>query len=172
MKNKLFITGLPHSGKSTLLQKVIQDLPKKRGFLTREVSRDGQRTGFEVVTSEGLVATLASLEKETPIKVSRYFVDLEGLESAVSQLQKFVEGDLLYIDEVGQMELYSENFKNLVESYLNAENVFVGTLSKVYTDDFTEKIKARGDVELVEITGENRDEVQREVTYWLSERLG
>jgi hypothetical protein len=67
----------------------------------------------------------------------------------------------LFLDEIGQMQLFSENFKELVIKYLDSSNTCIATLSKVYSDEFIENIKNRNDVIMIEITGENREEKEK-----------
>ena len=108
------------------------------------------------MTDAGKTSILASVHLHTPHKVSKYGVDVPALESMLPPLFHYQRQHLLYIDEIGQMELYSPLFGKLVEEYLHAPNVFLGTLSAVYHDDLTAALRKRKDVERVEITVENR----------------
>ena len=170
MIKKILITGLPRSGKSTLLEKVIHEIDNKKGFITREVRANEERTGFEIVTHDGRKKMLSSVNFKSSYKVSRYFVDVDGLDEIVATLRDYGQ-ELLYIDEIGQMELFSENFKDLVTNYLNSDNVFIATVSKVYEDDFIRRIKSRKDVLLYEITPENRGEKLAEIKDYLKKLL-
>ena len=68
---KMFLTGEPGIGKSTLIGSVLEKFTgPKTGFLTRERRVDGERRGFELVSSTGVVATLASTDSDSAIKVS------------------------------------------------------------------------------------------------------
>ena len=167
MNKKIPITGLPKSGKSTLLHKIINQLSNKTGFVTQEMRENGERTGFKIITSHNDEAILASTKFQSPITVGRYFVKAENMESLLPSIQSFNATDVLYIDEIGQMQLFSETFKTLVTSYLNANNLFIGTLSKVYSNHFTDQIIARKDIELVEVTPENREVVYASIAKYL-----
>ncbi len=160
----ILLTGEPHTGKSTLLDRLVNDVDNKLGFVTTEVSENGIRTGFELVSALGGRALLASVDSPSGIRVSRYGVNLETLNSFIAELPPIKAGQLLYVDEIGQMELYSEQFKSLVLGYLDSSNPFVGTLSSIYHDKFTDDLRQRSDVEFVEITPENRDEVRVKLT--------
>ncbi len=170
MKN-ILLTGAPGCGKSTLLERLIQDFPLRRGFLTKEIRKEGQRTGFELVTDHGETQLLASVHLRTPYKVSKYAVDVEGLERVLPPLFHYDQNQLLYIDEIGQMELYAPLFRKLVEQYLNSPNVFVGTLSAVYEDDFIAGIRKMKDVEIVEITVDNRAKKYVDVAEMIKEAM-
>jgi nucleoside-triphosphatase len=161
MRKNILITGLPKSGKSTLLARIISDIPKKVGFVTNEVRVDGERRGFEIRTHRGEIAMLASVDFNAPHKVSKYAVDVKGLDAMIPSVATFAPDDLLYLDEIGQMELFSENFKNLVLQYLNAPNPCIATISSIYDDEFTRAIKSREDIVLMHISPESRDEKEK-----------
>ncbi|OGZ57719.1 MAG: hypothetical protein A3F94_01765 [Candidatus Spechtbacteria bacterium RIFCSPLOWO2_12_FULL_38_22] len=161
MKKNILITGEPKSGKSTLLRKITEDIPNKIGFVTNEISENNGRVGFEIETHSQQKKVLAHINFKTPHKVSRYFVDIQNLESVVSEVSKFKNDDFLYLDEIGQMQLFSDQFKELVLKYLNSQNTCLATLSCVFEDDFTKSIKEREDIIIVEISSENRNEKEK-----------
>ena len=170
MSNNIILTGMPGSGKSTLLARLVEKIPKKRGFLTREIlNEEGQRVGFECVGDNDYTQRLAHVDFKDPInhqkRVGKYGVFVKGFEAFINQrrFSDFSEGEILYLDEIGQMQLYSEKFRELARAYLDSENLFLGTLSELYHNDFTEEIRNRKDVDIFEITPENRDCVLREL---------
>jgi nucleoside-triphosphatase len=163
MPTKILLTGLPRSGKSTLLERVLESIPDKRGFVTREVRRDNERIGFEIVDDENRRRMLASVEFDTPQKVSRYCVDIPGFERTLPRFFRYDETQVLYLDEIGQMELFSDRFKALALNYLNSTNTFIGTISKIYEDEFIKSVKGRSDIVLIEITPENREQKYGEI---------
>jgi nucleoside-triphosphatase len=157
MRKNVLITGMPRSGKSTLLKKLITTFDQKVGFVTNEVRKDGERIGFELENHKGKKSMLANVDFKTHFKVSRYFVDIKNLDEIISSVAQFNEHDFLFLDEIGQMELFSEKFKALAKKYFDSPNTCIATLSKVYSDEFTEAIKKRNDIFLIEINEENRD---------------
>lgn len=171
MTKNIVITGMPGSGKTTLLKKIIQKIDKKVGFVTNEIRKDGERVGFELETHRGEKSILASVDLKTEFKVSKYFVDIKNLDKIIPSVERFNERDFLFLDEIGQMELFSEKFKALVKKYLDSSNICVATLSKVYNDEFTEAIKKRDDVFLIEITEENRGSKEKYLEILLAELL-
>ena len=158
MRTNIIITGIPGSGKSTILKKVISEYKNKVGFVTNEVRENGKRIGFEIETHSGEKSFLAHVDFKSDLKVSKYYVDINNLNDMITKVTEFNSDDLLFLDEIGQMELFSEKFKDLTTNYLDSPNTCISTLSKVYSEDFTEKIKNRKDIILIEITVENRGE--------------
>jgi nucleoside-triphosphatase len=157
MIKNILITGMPGAGKSTLLQKVISKYNNKVGFITKEIREGDERKGFEIETNKGNKATLAHISFKTSHKVSKYCVNVENLESVLPKITDLTKEDVLYIDEIGQMELFSDNFKKLVLKYLDSENICLATVTKVYENDFTKELLKRKDVIFVEINKENRE---------------
>jgi nucleoside-triphosphatase len=157
---KVLLTGEPKSGKTTLLESALDSIPHKQGFLTREILENGERTGFELVSSIGHTATLASIESTSPIRVSRYGVNVEELDTFMETLPPIDPNNLLYVDEIGQMELFSEEFKKLVEKYLDSANQYFGTITSIYHDAFTDKVLGRDDILLLEVSQNNREEIK------------
>ena len=122
MRKNILITGMPKSGKSTLLKKIIKKHDKKTGFVTNEIRENGERVGFEIETHTGQKSVLANINFKTSLKVSKYFVNIKNLDEIIPKVSEFNGDDLLFIDEIGQMELFSKKFKQLVLRYFDSPN--------------------------------------------------
>jgi len=169
MENNILITGIPKSGKSTMLERVLNSLAwsiDKKGFMTREIKEGKERMGFNVITSTGNIDLLSSIYFYSPIKVGRYFVEVPKFEKLLPEFFDF-KNELLYIDEIGQMQLYSSKFENLVRIYLDSQNLFLGTLSSVYSHPLIDEIKNRKDSIIFNLTPENREEVFEKIQKYL-----
>ncbi|MFA7309071.1 MAG: nucleoside-triphosphatase [Patescibacteria group bacterium] len=158
MQKNILITGKPKSGKSTLLRTLITPIQNKVGLVADEVLGEEGRIGFDVETHTGAKVPLARVDIETPYRVGRYFVDIKSLDSIIPEVSRFTSDDLLYLDEIGQMQLLSEKFKKLVTTYLDASNTCIATISNVFEDDCIKSVKERDDIILVEISPEDREE--------------
>lgn len=158
---------MPRSGKTALLKKIISNYKNKVGFVTNELRENGERTGFEIQTYANRKIILASTDFLSDYKVSKYFVNVKNLDLILNDVQSFKKNDLLYLDEIGQMELFSEKFKQTVLYYLNSENTCILTISKIFSNPFIEEIKKRNDVVLIEITEENRLDKQLLIEIYL-----
>lgn len=154
----IIITGLPRSGKSTLLDKILKPYVNKIGFITKEIRNEHGRVGFNIVTHQGVEIRLAHTQLKTSHNVGKFFVDISALQDAVARVSIFSNEDILYLDEIGQMQLFSDDFKKLVKKYLDSENIVVATITSVYEDEFTQSIRARDDVHIVEISEQNYED--------------
>jgi nucleoside-triphosphatase len=93
-----------------------------------------------------------------PPRIGKYGVDVATLDRVgVRALERAIErGQIVVVDEIGKMELFSEAFKAAVLAALDGPAPVVGTImSKPYP--WADQLKKRRDVTLIEVTRENRD---------------
>ena len=163
-RKKLLITGAPGTGKTTLLKKLaywlIENGFSVKGFFTEEVRKKGKRQGFIIkLFSKEKSFWLAKREKGSP-RVGSYRVFVENLDQAILELKKDLinstDKTLWFIDEIGKMELLSQNFKTFINELVNSQLVLVSTIAESKVD-FIERLKNREDVVLCRINPENRN---------------
>ena len=161
----VLLTGVPGSGKTTAVQRIVAALQRDAdGFTTREIRKSRARWGFEIVTLDGQDGLLAHVEIRGGLRVGRYGVDLSALEEiGIERIEAAVRrGALVVIDEIGPMEILSAPFRQAVEAALASGADVLGTIA-AQADPFTDAIKARADVTLIEITPARREAVVAEV---------
>ncbi|HVW99087.1 MAG TPA: hypothetical protein VHA52_01390, partial [Candidatus Babeliaceae bacterium] len=64
----------------------------------------------------------------------------------------------------------SNEFRLLVEAYLDAPNDFVATITSVYSDEFTTRIFNQDDILLFHLTDINRNEVKKSLSIALANK--
>jgi nucleoside-triphosphatase len=158
VKKNILIGGIPHSGKSTQIQGLVVAIENKVGFLTKEIKHRDERVGFKLELFNGRQMPFAHVIYSGVPKVSKYGVKVENLDLVLDEIPKSETDTLLYVDEIGEMQLFSEKFKERVMYFLKSQNTFVATYSSVFKSDFIDSLKHRADVILVEVTEENREE--------------
>lgn len=165
MSNYLLI-GKPGVGKTTLLLKVAEHLSTLSvgGFFTQEIREGGRRVGFHVETFSGQSGILSHVARKSGPRVGKYRVDISAFEQiGVQGLANAIkESDVILIDEIGKMELFSRRFREVVISALDAGKPVVATVMS-RPNAFADKLKSRPDVRLVEVTLENRDSLMDEL---------
>ena len=173
-KMRLFLTGNPGVGKTTLICAIAERLEgiTCAGFYTEETRQSGQRTGFRIVTLDGREGTLASLGRQKPT-VGKYSIHVEEFDKLVLPLLNPVTtpADLYVIDEIGKMELLSRQFRIRIIELLAQPTNLLATITKK-GNGFVDQIKRRGDVEIIEVTRKNRDELPEELAGKIKIQLG
>jgi len=169
VKQVYLLTGQPGAGKTSLIKQAVAGLKgKPGGFYTEEIRSRGIRQGFRLVTLEGQRAILAHVDIHSPHRVGKYGVDIDNLERVgVSALHQAAEEcDLVVVDEIGKMELFSANFRETVLRVINSGKRVLGTIM-LKPDPWADTIKRQPQVNLLTVTRANYYEVLEELRYWL-----
>lgn len=171
LKRALFLTGRPGVGKTTVLLRTIEKLRKQSlkigGLISREIRKDGIRVGFKIIDLDsGREGWLAHVRQSVGPKVGKYRVCMEDLESigVDAILRALRNADIIVIDEIGPMELFSRSFRKAVVEALNSEKMILGTIHYRIKTSFIAEIKEREDVAIIEVTRENRENLPEDIT--------
>ena len=174
---KIGITGLPRSGKSAVLEKVISMVIEERlqelrsrnketaeksivgGMKTRTIIEDGQRVGFEcvdIVTGESAIMAHRDIDSRT--RILGYGIDPSALdEIGVAAIQRTMdECEILVIDEIGKYSVESEAFVEIVREALAEDMPTILTLHKKSRHPLLQDIRRRDDARILEVTPVNR----------------
>lgn len=161
MPNNIFVTGDLHVGKSTLIQRVTNNLPLTRilGFKTSRFFQNKKLAGF-------FLEDFARLHRDAPkafigrcvndnywVSIPETF-DTLGVEILQNCLRE--KPDLIVMDELGFFENDAVLFQKHVHAVLSAPVPVLGVLKKKETP-FLDQIRGRNDVKVFEVTRENRD---------------
>ena len=156
-KNNIFLTGAPSSGKTTVIKKVIEGMDHPaNGFYTEEERVDGKRVGFLMKTLDGRKGYLAHQDIKSDFHIRRYSVSIENIENIAVPSITPVKNNIIILDEVGKMECFSNTFKQAAANALDAPNIVIGTIT-FGGDDFIREVKKREDIEINEVTMDNRN---------------
>ena len=169
MPNNILISGYPGVGKTTLIKKIIENLNCKiDGFFTEEKKEAGKRTGFFITDFHGNREILAHLDLKSPDRVGYYGVNVKAFEIiGIPALTRALENaDLIVIDEIGKMEMFSEKFCKILDNVFDSGKPVIATI-KAKDCKLTSKLKAREDVSIFNLTRKNRNEmvdnIQKEI---------
>ncbi|MEJ2235594.1 MAG: nucleoside-triphosphatase [Syntrophobacterales bacterium] len=156
--NNILVTGPPRSGKSTLIEKVVQSISRPAtGFFTQELREKGRRVGFSITTLQGKTGVLAHQRLRSAFRVGKYGVNLEDLDQiAVPSMLPSTPDQMVVVDEIGKMECFSRLFKETLIQALSSDNLVIGSVA-IKGDRFIQSIKTRDDVSLVSISENTRD---------------
>jgi nucleoside-triphosphatase THEP1 len=169
MKQVYLLTGKPGTGKTSLIKQAIAGMKGKAGgFYTEEIRSQGVRQGFRLVTLAGDTAILAHIGIRSPYRVSKYGVDVDGLERVgVSALHQAAQHcGLVVVDEIGKMELFSTGFREAVLQIIGSGKRVLGTIM-LAANPWADAIKLKPQVNIIEVTRANHHEVLEELVRWL-----
>ncbi|MCS7253934.1 MAG: NTPase [Armatimonadota bacterium] len=157
----LLLTGVPRVGKTTVIKQVIDGagLPFG-GFYTEEIREGDQRVGFRIITTDGKEGILAHVRIRSRYVVGKYGVNIEDVKSvAMPAIQRALdEGKVIVIDEIASMELYCPGFPELVIQCLDSPQPLLGAI-QLKPLPFLKRIREREDVEVINVTPFNRNEL-------------
>lgn len=178
MKN-ILLSGPPGCGKTSLIQEVLRELKgvKAGGFYTSDIRERGERKGFSITSLDGKEAILSHVDFKGPHRVSKYTVSIENLEKV--GLEALTDGireaDLIVIDEIGKMELFSENIRRAILEALDSRKKVLGTIMQA-PNPFADQIKSRKDTKIITFSRGNRGAVLQELirllTGWVNANRG
>lgn len=181
MPKNLFITGCKRSGKSTLLKNMIDPIVHLTGgYFVQRLFIQGESRAFRLVdiTSESYLP-------------NRHVQDLEGFSDLIAVMSKgkifhydtfktigisalkqaCEKKQLVLMDELGRIEIMVPDFMQTVFSVLDSEVPVLGVLKKE-SNPFLDQIRARIDVEVIDMDACGSDCVRDEVQQFLISRQG
>ena len=132
------------------------------GFFTPEIIENGKRVGFfieNISTGSKKVFAHVSLNG---VKFGKYKIDVKVLNEILKNTEECLEGaDIIFIDEIGKMEFFSEKFRMFLNKILETKISVVATVHRALTNE------VRGKGKLIWLTREKRDEKFEEIKNYL-----
>ena len=174
---KIGITGLPRSGKSAVMQKVVSMLADERveemrargddveaakllgGRRCEPLVEDGERVGFKCINYQsGEEAVMAHKNIDSRMRVLGYGIDPEALDRvAVPAIQEAMDDyEVIVIDEIGKFSVESEAFVEVVRKAMEIDKPTLVTLHKKSRHPLLQDIRRRDDARILEVTPVNR----------------
>ncbi len=161
---KIGITGLPNTGKTQLLMKIIDMLEAEEmivgGMITEAIIFRNKKVGFYVIDwLTKKKRKFAHENIESKIHVENYGVDMRALDAVGVKAIKaaIAEADVIIIDEVGKMEVESPGFVKVVNDALDCDKPLLLTLHKKSRNPLLQDIRRRDDLRILEVTPVNRN---------------
>ena len=174
---KIGITGLPRSGKSAVMQKVVSMLADERveemrargddveaakllgGMRCEPLVEEGERVGFKCINYQtGEEAVMAHKNIDSRTRVLGYGIDPEALDRvAVPAIREAMEEyEVIVIDEIGKFSVESEAFVEIVRKAMEVDKPTLVTLHKKSRHPLLQDIRRRDDARILEVTPVNR----------------
>jgi len=171
---KIGITGLPRSGKSAVLDKVVSMVVDEHktdfrssasglkvigGMRTEAIIENGERVGYACIDIEtGERGVMAHREIDSRNRILGYGIDPSEIDRiGVPAIQNAVGNcEILVVDEVGKFSVESEGFVDVVRAALEYDMPTLLTLHKKSRHPLLQDIRRRDDGRILEVTPVNR----------------
>lgn len=169
-KRVLLLTGSPGVGKTTVLIKTVNMLKERGvsvgGMISREVRENGFRVGFEILDFVGgRHGWLSHISQENGPRIGKYRVNIFDLDNVgVAAIYEAIETcDVVAIDEIGPMELFSKPFKNAVEKALLSTKPVLAVVHARAKDPLIARAKQIAEREIYAVSLANRNQLPQEL---------
>lgn len=176
MTRHVFLTGRPGVGKTSVLLRIVKALKDQGlrvgGMISQEARTGATRVDFRLIdlTSER-EGWLAHIQQQSGPSVGKYRVNLLDLQSigVTAILRALHASDVVVIDEVGPMELYSSAFKDAVTRAMQSTKIFIGILHYRAHDLLISTIKTAQKTHIVEVTSANRQRLHETILHMITD---
>ncbi|MGD0355647.1 MAG: nucleoside-triphosphatase [Dehalococcoidia bacterium] len=169
MGQAYLLTGMPGTGKTSIIRQAItQSQCDAGGFFTQEIRSVGIREGFSIVTLSGKEAIFAHITIDSPFRVGKYGIDISALDgTGVEAIYDAIEHhNVVVIDEIGKMELFSPRFIKAVQDALASTKKVLGTIT-LRPHPLADSIRENQNIRVAELTRNNQKYVLAEILTWL-----
>ncbi len=181
MKNggvKIGLSGLEGVGKTETLLKVANRLMEKNikvgGVITQTIRDANEVIGFDIMdwptTMRGV---LARTEPISQIRMGKFYIDQKTLSDIGANAVKNASenADLVIIDEIGKIQVRSEDFVDSVKKVLDTDKSMLMTMHKKSRNPLLQDIRRRDDVRIIEVTTVSRTVLSYNVEKLLEKSL-
>ena len=170
---RIAITGLPGTGKTTLIRRLSSFLQERgielAGFYTAELREGGKRIGFDIVTLPQEKRIPLARIGTGPAKVGRYRVLVENLDEVCREMLSVHQPALYIVDELGKMELFSREFLKFMDRVLQGN--FLLTYGKKLRHPIKDRLLSLPGLESFEINPSNREQLYLRLKQLIESRL-
>jgi nucleoside-triphosphatase len=178
-KRVMLFTGNPGVGKTTVLLKTVNALKTEGysvgGMISREVREGETRVGFEILDlNTSKRGWLARINQKSGPQVGKYRINIEDLNGIGAQaiFDAVDNCEIIAIDEIGPIELFSEKFREATMKALESSKLVVAVVHWKAQDKLAVEARKREDAELITVTRENRERLHETTIKKALEILG
>lgn len=159
-----FLTGSPGVGKTTVLHELVNKLKSGNflpgGILSPEIREHEKRLGFTIKDlMTGREETMAHKEADSTMLVGSYKVLAQQVDAVCGEAfpYAFQHADVIVVDEVGPMELFSQGFKHFLKQTIQQKQPLVAVIHPKANKGFVRTLLRSTNSTFYKVTPENRE---------------
>lgn len=173
VSRRLFIVGVPETGKSRLVREVTESRHDRiGGFYISPIMSGRVRRGVRLHTFDGQERMLAQKGLKSNHTLGKFGLDLNALENVSVPALKLgmMTKEVMVIDEIGMLDPLSERFRATLEEVLKSHKPVLATL-RAGAKPWSDRIKKLPDSQVLVLTRSNYASVKQQVRKWLDNHL-
>ncbi|MFX0181587.1 MAG: nucleoside-triphosphatase [Candidatus Hodarchaeota archaeon] len=149
--DSFIITGPKRAGKSTLCWHLLKYI-RKQAVVTAGgvITLQNQKRYFYLI-SENIKLPFQSLNDEELIKIGQYKIHKINLKLAVDSIWKGIKSDILFIDEIGILELQEKGYHPVLETAISRVKSNILVVRESILNEFIKRYPQARDYEVVEV---------------------
>ncbi len=161
-------------GKTTVVIEVARLLKESGysvgGMISREIRESGIRLGFEIVdVASSNRGWLAHVNQKIGPRVGKYTVNMQHLKKIGAQAiaNALETRDVVVMDEIGPMELFSEEFKQAARTALESRKPVIAVIH--WKTSYGPENMKQNDSKTFVVTPENRNDLPKIIAKTIAE---
>jgi nucleoside-triphosphatase len=167
----LVVTGDIGVGKTTACENLVEAIRSRGlscgGVLQPAIMENEVKVGSNIVNlTDGSSTVFARLKKTAPfggVEVGKYMISNEGIAFAVSAINSALTSDVLFIDEIGPLELSLRGgFMGVLMKVVSVDGIHVVVVRKKLVSSFR-GLFPELDFKVFEVNLENRNSISKKI---------
>ncbi len=167
----ILLTGGVGGGKTTVCRKILsrleQNSVKCGGVLGDNFTQDGVKSGIDALNIKSKkTSPLARLKKNSTVRgfdTQKYRISADGIEFVAKALEDALECDVIFVDEVGPLEMKKQGVINALEKVMEYGANKVVVARRKYVSKILKMFPDKGFM-VFDVSKKNRDTLPEEIT--------
>ncbi|MFX0171853.1 MAG: nucleoside-triphosphatase [Candidatus Hodarchaeota archaeon] len=136
LSSSFIITGSKRAGKSTLCWHLLKFIHKQSVVTVGGViTLQNQKRYFYLISDKKRIP-FETIDDQDFIEIGQYKIDKTNLKLAIDSIQKGIGSDILFIDEIGILELQKKGYHPVLKTALSRKRSNILVVKQSILDEF------------------------------------